>query len=135
MSDLAQVQAQALHDARRQRDDARRHLADLQVEYDRLRDAILYAQTMGLPGHVSAYLSDALSPARPSDGNPRPRTLGAALAAYEGSQAALSQVMAELRQCRDALQWLADKAARERQSHADVLAVCREVGVTPQEPA
>jgi hypothetical protein len=54
MSDLAQLQAQALHDARNQ-------LTSLQVEYDRLRDAILYARTMGTPGHISAYLEDALS--------------------------------------------------------------------------
>ena len=35
-------------------------IVELEVNYDRLRDAIQYAHHLGLPGHVSAYLSDAL---------------------------------------------------------------------------
>lgn len=104
MSDLAHVQTQALHDARRQ-------LADLQVEYDRLRDAVLYARHMGLPGHVSEYLADALSPKRPGDDSPRPRTLGAALAAYDGAGRALAQALAELRECRALLDAVRDALA------------------------
>jgi hypothetical protein len=46
-------------------------VVELQCEYDRLRDAIQYAQTMGLPGHISAYLADALSKEQPSLAPPR----------------------------------------------------------------
>ncbi len=42
---------------------------------------------------------------------------------------------AEIARLRAALQRLADGAAQRSQSHADVLAVCAEVGVTPQEGA